>query len=136
MTRASGLAMLAHRVRQRAAGLFDKATAGKLTYPQFYFLDAVSLSPGICQRELTEDIGMDASTMTDLVKRMKAREFVRVQRAEPDARMTRLWLLPAGKAILRKGRAAHRATKKRLCDGLSASEIETMRTLLQNMGTP
>jgi DNA-binding MarR family transcriptional regulator len=92
---------LLRRAQQRAVELF--ATEIGRTGPtpqQFALLFAVARHPGISQIGLVREIGVDRSTVAEMVERLSRRGLIVRQRTRQDGRENTLRLTVAGSRLL------------------------------------
>ena len=80
---------------------------------QFTLLQALTLAPGISQKQLAELLGIDSTTLTRTLAHLRGRRWLR---SEPgaDRREVRLFLTAAGRQEYKRALPYWRAAQKRL----------------------
>jgi MarR family transcriptional regulator, temperature-dependent positive regulator of motility len=110
---------LLHRVWQCAGEAFQQAMAeGDLTPRQFAALSSVNEHEGLSQADLVARTGIDRSTVTDLIRRMRKKGLLRRRRARNDARAYTLSLTDEGRRMLRLAAPLVQQVDKRILDAL------------------
>jgi DNA-binding MarR family transcriptional regulator len=105
---------LLRRAQQRAVEIFAQELGpGGPTPQQFALLLAIAQQPGISQIGLVRTIGVDRSTVADMVQRLARRGLVARRRTAQDGRENTLTLSAAGTKLLQRAipaveRAQHR----------------------------
>lgn len=99
---------------------------GELTGPQYAVLTALSMRPGLDQQTLGTMASLDASSITDVVRRLIAREWVDRERDPSDRRRYVLRLSAACQAQLHELTAGAHAAQELLLAPLSTHDRETL----------
>ena len=87
--------------------------------------------------ELASTVVLSPSGLSRRIDRLERSGLVTRERAERDARNIEARLTPAGKRLLGKLRATHRAgVKQRFADRYSARELESLGELLARLNDP
>ena len=122
---------LIRRCQQRAVDLFvDEVGEDGPTPRQFAILLSVRQNPGINQTDLVRSTGIDRSTLTEILRRMAARDWLRRNRQPADRRTNALHLMPAGEAVLHGAIAAvERAQDRILAPVAPANRKAVLRAL-------
>ena len=121
------LNQLLHRSAQRADAFVERALADfQLTARQFAVLNEVERNPGTSQIRLGAAIGIDRSTLVDIIDRLQRRGQIERQRSSFDRRETALHLTASGLATLEAARPLVLAVN----DALLARVPEEQRDLL------
>ncbi|WP_353947273.1 MarR family transcriptional regulator [Streptomyces sp. HUAS MG91] len=81
---------LARRLQQAHYLLWNTMVSEEITSPQFAVLNALVAEPGLDQRTVGERVGLDRSTIAEVISRLTRRELIDKVR---DARDGRRWLL-------------------------------------------
>ncbi|WP_372344910.1 MarR family winged helix-turn-helix transcriptional regulator [Streptomyces sp. KL116D] len=81
---------LARRLQQAHYLLWNTMVSEEITSPQFAVLNALVAEPGLDQRTVGERVGLDRSTIAEVVSRLTRRELVDKVRDPQDGRR---WLL-------------------------------------------
>ena len=114
---------LIRRCQQRAVDLFveEVGEAGP-TPRQFAILLSVRQNPGVNQTDLVRLTGIDRSTLTEILRRMTARGWLRRDRRPTDRRTNALRLMPAGQAVLGDVFAAAERAQARILAPLAPTD--------------
>ncbi|OAR23067.1 DNA-binding protein [Streptomyces sp. ERV7] len=92
---------LARRLQQVHYLLWNTMVSEQTTSPQFAVLNTLVASPGLDQRTVGERVGLDRSTIAEVISRLTRRGLLRKTRDPLDGRRSRL-------AVTDEGRAVHR----------------------------
>ncbi|HWL60888.1 MAG TPA: MarR family winged helix-turn-helix transcriptional regulator, partial [Microbacteriaceae bacterium] len=79
---------------------------------------------------LGEELGLDRSTIADLVRRMESAGLLKRRRDDEDRRRNTLELTPLGRAELERLSPLVDAVQVELVETLEAAEVRTLRELL------
>ena len=79
----------------------------QVTYPQYLVLLVLWEQDGRTVSELGERLCLDSGTMTPLLKRLEAFNYVQRERDVADERRVVVSLTPAGRALRRRARTVH-----------------------------
>jgi len=121
---------LIRRAQQRHLALWNASVSKRLSSVQYAALETLGDLPGSSQRELGEELGLDRSTIADLVRRMEAAGLIERQRDEADRRRNVLALTPAGAAELENLRPRVDEIQHELVAPLEPAEAEALHALL------
>lgn len=121
---------LIRRAQQRHAALWVESVSARVSSVQYAALETLAGAPGASQRELGEELGLDRSTIADLVRRMEASGLLVRRRDDADRRRNTLELTARGAAEYEALRPAVDAIQVRLVEGLGADEAARLRGLL------
>lgn len=122
---------LIRRAKQKATLAFEPITGQhKLTPLQYAILQATLLHPEIDQNELGERVGLDASTLGDVVARLEQRGLLG---RRTDGRHRRLRVSSAGQDLLERVRPAVEQAQAQILQPLTAREREQLLRLLSKM---
>lgn len=114
----------------------DFAVAAKRQQPRsglFSALAVIEANPGISQRDMAAEIGLDKSPAVLLVDDMEARGFAVRQPSEADRRRHALHITPAGVRWLDRSCRILRKTEATASRQLSARELLQLQRLLDRM---
>lgn len=106
-----------HKTSQAATALFAEQTKDAdttITVPQAIVLEAVRANEGATQTALVGATGIDRSTMADIIKRMKAKNWVDRRRTKQDARAYAVKITPEGAKQLALAKTAASKAEKAL----------------------
>ncbi|WP_306316575.1 MULTISPECIES: MarR family winged helix-turn-helix transcriptional regulator [unclassified Streptomyces] len=87
---------LARRLQQAHYLLWNTVVSEEITSPQFAVLNALVAEPGLDQRTVGERVGLDRSTIAEVITRLTRRELIDKVRDPQDGRRWLLHLTPAG----------------------------------------
>lgn len=102
-----------------------------LTYPQYLAMLVLWQRDGITVTELSEQLKLDPSTMTPLLKRLEAAGWVTRQRRRNNEREVEIALTEAGRALRERALSVPPAVMQ--ATGLSMTEAEALRGLLDKL---
>ncbi|MEU2360510.1 MarR family winged helix-turn-helix transcriptional regulator [Streptomyces noursei] len=99
---------LARRLQQAHTLLWTTIVSEDVTSPQFAVLNTLVGEDGLDQRTVGERVGLDRSTIAEVVRRLVARELIEKTRDAEDARRSVLRLTAQGSRLHHKlaGRTA------------------------------
>ncbi|MCP5366813.1 MAG: MarR family transcriptional regulator [Hyphomicrobiales bacterium] len=122
---------LIRRCHQIAVGTFHDACGDfDLTPVQFAVLRGIGLRPGIDQVELSRAVGIDRTTIGDVILRLEKRGLLGRAADAADRRVKRLSLTAAGADLLDRVLPSVRAVQDRLLAPLSPGERAAFIRLL------
>jgi MarR family transcriptional regulator, temperature-dependent positive regulator of motility len=87
---------LARRLQQAHHLLWNTMVSQEITSPQFAVLNALAAEPGVDQRTVGERVGLDRSTVAEVIARLLRRELLDKVRDERDGRRFLLHLTEDG----------------------------------------
>lgn len=122
---------LLRRAQQLHVAVWLRDVCSETTSVQFAALTVLDQSPGASQRDLGRALDLDRSTIADLVARMVRRGLIERERDDDDRRRNVLQLTAAGRDELVRLRPRVEAIEPILTAGLSPSERDQLRRLLQ-----
>ena len=93
---------LIRRAQQRHLALWSAEVSQRISSVQYAALEALGTAPGASQRELGEELGLDRSTIADLVRRMESAGLLERRRDDGDRRRNALELTPLGRSELER----------------------------------
>ncbi len=106
---------LIRRAQQRAVDLFAAEVGEDGPTPrQYAVLLSVHEHPGINQTDLVRLTGIDRSTLTEILRRMAAKRWLRRDRQAGDRRTNRLRILPEGETVLKAAFAPVERAQERI----------------------
>ncbi|QQK74840.1 MarR family transcriptional regulator [Salicibibacter cibarius] len=91
------------------------------------------MEDGITQLELSERLGCEPPTVTNMIKKLEQYELVYRKRGEDDRRTSRVYLSEKGKAMQQPVEQIWREQQAKLLDGISPEERMLMRRLMKQM---
>lgn len=121
---------LLRRAQQMHAGLWNEQGPTDLTSPQFAVLQDLGKHPWSSQIELGERIGIDRSTLAEMVGRMVERDLLDRKQDPADGRRKVLAVTTSGSALLLAGSPSVIAVNEQLVAELTKSEHRELMRLL------
>jgi DNA-binding MarR family transcriptional regulator len=102
-----------------------------LTYPQYLLMVALWAKDDQIVKDLGTALFLDSSTLTPLIKRLEAAEFVSRQRDSRDERQVRISLTQEGRAL--KTRALHIPDCIQAAVGMEAEEVSQIQAAVADV---
>ncbi len=96
-----------------------------LTYPQYLVMLVLWERDGVPVKQIGERLFLDSGTLTPLLKRLEAAEFVKRSRSTEDERQVLIALTPKGQALREKARAMPEAVLA--ASACSVAELTAMK---------
>ncbi|MFC0845182.1 MarR family winged helix-turn-helix transcriptional regulator [Streptomyces noboritoensis] len=93
---------LARRLQQVHYLLWNTMVSEQTTSPQFAVLNTLVASPDLDQRTVGERVGLDRSTIAEVISRLTRRGLLRKTRDPRDGRRSRLDVTDEGRAVHRE----------------------------------
>src|SRR5579859_6090497 len=107
-----------------------------LTYPQFEVMNLLSRrGDGITPLAIARALQMTKSGLTNTLRRLHARDLVRVEHCEADGRKKRIWLTPGGRTAYVQAMLAIRPKMEDLRDGFTQKEFSEVLPFLKALRT-
>ena len=104
-----------------------------LTGPQRLAVRMIGRSPAITAGELSEQMHLDPSTVTGIVRRLQANGMI-VRRVDPaDARRTRLTLTKRGRALDRRSAGTIEAAVRRALASVGRADVDAASRVLTEL---
>jgi len=98
-----------------------------LTYPQYLVMMVLWERDGVPVRDIGERLFLDSGTLTPLLKRLEAADFVKRTRSTEDERQVLIALTPKGHALKEEARAVPQAILSRSACSVGCSTCFTPR---------
>jgi len=99
-----------------------------LTYPQYLVMLVLWERDGLSVKDIGERLFLDSGTLTPLLKRLEAAEFIKRTRSTEDERQVLIALTPRGQALREKARAVPQAILA--ASACSLTELSAMKNEL------
>jgi MarR family transcriptional regulator, 2-MHQ and catechol-resistance regulon repressor len=110
-------------------------SSDELGFSDFVILEALLHRGAMLVGELGRRVQLTSGSTTTAVDRLAARGLVERSAAASDRRARVVTLSPAGRALITKMFARHKANMDAAADGLTAAERATLISLLKKLGT-
>jgi DNA-binding MarR family transcriptional regulator len=125
---------LIRRLQQIAVAIFLEDTAEfGITPVQFAALRGLAAHPGVDQRTLAAQVGLDASTLGGVVDRLESRGWLVRLPSDADRRVKLLHVTPAGEQLMRDMSAAVDAAQRRILAPLSMPKQAQFMAMLAEL---
>lgn len=110
-------------------------TAGalNLTPGQFSLLTFLEANPGVSQKTVSQEFGVDTSTLTPVLDGLAGRRLIRRARASHDRRSYALSLTPSGDRLLSEMRARIEAQEAEMAAALAPGERALLLDMLERI---
>jgi len=129
--------LLGYQLRRAQVRLFQHfaATVGEraITPGQLGILVLIQRNPGLSQSALARALGVERSTLGEVVERFEKRGLISRQPSPSDRRSLALHLSPAGEALMAELTPLVRDHEKRFTAALSPAEREQLVGLLARL---
>ncbi|MEU9063910.1 MarR family transcriptional regulator [Streptomyces sp. NPDC048430] len=124
---------LARRLQQAHHLLWNTMVSQEITSPQFAVLNALTAEPGLDQRTVGERVGLDRSTVAEVITRLLRRELLDKVRDSGDGRRFLLRLTDEGVRTHRRLALRTVGMNQVFLGPLSAEEQETLFGLMHRV---
>lgn len=124
---------LARRLQQAHHLLWNAMVSQETTSPQFAVLNALTAEPGLDQRTVGERVGLDRSTIAEVVSRLLRRELLDKVRDPADGRRFQLRLTDEGVRTHRRLALRTVRMNQVFLGPLSAGEQQTLFDLMHRV---
>ncbi|MFE2729986.1 MarR family winged helix-turn-helix transcriptional regulator [Streptomyces sp. NPDC059349] len=124
---------LARRLQQAHYLLWNTMVSEEITSPQFAVLNALVAEPGLDQRTVGERVGLDRSTIAEVISRLSRRGLIDKVRDPQDGRRSMLRLTDDGTRIHRKLTVRTARMNQIFLAPLSADEQAVFFDLIQRV---
>ncbi|MBM7442575.1 MarR family winged helix-turn-helix transcriptional regulator [Streptomyces sp. HB132] len=124
---------LARRLQQAHHLLWNAMVSQEITSPQFAVLNALTAEPGLDQRTVGERVGLDRSTVAEVITRLLRRGLLHKVRDQQDGRRFLLRLTDEGAATHRRLARRTVGMNQVFLGPLSADEQRTLFGLMRRV---
>ena len=126
---------LIRRLHQIHVALFiEECAAFNVTPVQFSIMSVVRQQPDLDQGNLAYEVGVDRTTLANVVARLEARDLLKRTQGRTDRRLKHVRLTPRGQRLLARmqdaAQRAHERTVEALAPRQRAAFLEALRTLV------
>ncbi|HZN58176.1 MAG TPA: MarR family transcriptional regulator [Planctomycetota bacterium] len=106
----------------------------RLTVAQFNFLTVLmSATDGLPQTRIGDRLVVSRANVTGIVRRLKSRGLVQVERDPTDSRLKKVSITPAGARLVRRIEGPYFAEIDRVASGLKPGEAESVSLALTKL---
>lgn len=116
-----------------ARGLSEVIAKNELTPGSVSSLSLIAANPGISQLEVGQAIGVDRTTMVDILQDLENRGWVLRQKSDEDRRRYRLFATGAGQGALERIIQAVKRSEEEMLKGFPAEDLERLLSLVEEM---
>ncbi|WP_157268959.1 MarR family winged helix-turn-helix transcriptional regulator [Azohydromonas aeria] len=120
---------LIRRAQQIAVSVFHEKVGHDITPVQYAVLRMLQTAPGIDQKTLAQEVGLDTSTAADIAARLEAKGWI-VRHLLP-RRQRQLLLTPEGQAMLERTVPGVAAMQEVLLASLNVTERQDLLRLMR-----
>jgi DNA-binding MarR family transcriptional regulator len=124
---------LIRRAQQAHAALWLRVVSADITSVQYGALAVIAQQSGISQKDLGNELGLDRSTIADLVQRLERNGLIAREPADDDRRRNVLALTRKGRATVTALRPSVEQVQQSLTATLDADEHAQLQRLLRRM---
>lgn len=125
---------LVRRLNQIHSAIFyNECEDFNITPVQYGMLSTLLRSPGLDQKTLGYEVGLDRANTGDVLKRLESRKLIKRKPCESDRRTKNAFLTEAGEQITRAMYAKMLRAQELLVSPLSAKELEQFMELLHTL---
>jgi MarR family transcriptional regulator, lower aerobic nicotinate degradation pathway regulator len=129
---------LIRRCQQRAVDLFVEEVTHDMgedgpTPRQFAVLLSAHQEPGINQTDLVRQSGIDRSTLTEILRRLIARNLIRREKSPTDRRTNALYITEQGDDLLRRALPAVIRAQHRIMEPIPTERLEDVMATLETL---
>lgn len=125
------IALLLNDAARAFRGAFERqARRRKVSLLQWRTLVVLSKGDGMSQAALAQAVEASPMTMSDILDRLEAHEWIRREPDPEDSRAKRVRLLPAALPLADELRQHAQALSSKALDGISPDELETFTRVL------
>lgn len=122
---------LIRRLNQIHFAIFlDECKDFNITPVQYGMLTALSVSPGLDQKALGHELGLDRTNTADVLKRLEERGLVKRRQSTEDGRVKHAFNTAKGEKITKAMYSSMQAAQQKLLEPLNETEREQFMRLL------
>ena len=104
-----------------------------LSHAQINILEIINSNQGIIQKEIASIINIKASSMTELVSKLKNKDLIYRKKDDTDLRIIRLFITDKGKEELKNITKIRDENEKSIFKSLNEDEKENLYSLLKKI---
>ena len=127
---------LLRRAQQVGVATFSKIVGMDIRPRQFALMITVSKRPGLHQVDYMRDVGMDRSTISDVVERLEKRGFLERRKEDGDDRTANLYVTTKGQEAIDQTlpfvRKMEQELRNKVPEHLQAPFIEALKAIAES----
>lgn len=117
---------------------YDRGLADfEIGWGQQFYVEYLYDHPGASAQEMAQCIRVDKATLTKVVKKLLALDYIKVTADEKDKRVKRLYLTEKALPAARRIKEIHNSFYQAVCTGLSSGTVrlteETLAQMVENV---
>lgn len=117
---------------------YDRGRADfEIGWGQQFYVEYLYDLPGASAQEMAQCIRVDKATLTKVIKKLLALDYIKVTADEKDKRVKRLYLTEKALPVARRIKEIHNSFYQAVCTGLSSGTVrlteETLAQMVENV---
>jgi len=104
-----------------------------ITMAQWRAINALATQTGITQREISDKLGLDSSSLIPLVDRLESKKLVIMMPDHNDRRINRLYLTKRAEALLGQMHSCAHLFKRYLTEGINKDQLKITQLVLERI---
>ena len=117
---------------------YDRGRADfEIGWGQQFYVEYLYDHPGASAQEMAQCIRVDKATLTKVIKKLLALDYIKVTADEKDKRVKRLYLTEKALPAARRIKEIHNSFYQAVCTGLSSGTVrlteETLAQMVENV---
>ena len=117
---------------------YDRGLADfEIGWGQQFYVEYLYDHPGASAQEMAQCIRVDKATLTKVIKKLLALDYIKVTADEKDKRVKRLYLTEKALPAARRIKEIHNSFYQAVCTGLSSGTVrlteETLAQMVENV---
>ena len=117
---------------------YDRGLADfEIGWGQQFYVEYLYDHPGASAQEMAQCIRVDKATLTKVIKKLLALDYIKVTADEKDTRVKRLYLTEKALPAARRIKEIHNSFYQAVCTGLSSGTVrlteETLAQMVENV---
>ena len=117
---------------------YDRGLADfEIGWGQQFYVEYLYDHPGASAQEMAQCIRVDKATLTKVIKKLLALDYIKVTADEKDKRVKRLYLTEKALPAARRIKEIHNSFYQTVCTGLSSGTVrlteETLAQMVENV---
>ena len=104
-----------------------------ITMAQWRAINALATQTGITQREISDKLGLDTSSLIPLIDRLESKKLVIRRPDHTDRRINRLYLTKRAEALLGQMHSCAHLFRRYLTEGINRDQLEITQLVLERI---